>query len=93
MNIHHPTLRFMYPWITMTVFARQDIRFVYHAELQILYAMLKTIKIARVKEIFKHWLETFKASTFITCTSLVTRIAANWCIRWPRCDIHLYSTY
>ena len=61
----------------MTLFARQDIRFVYHAELQILYAMLKNTKIAHVKEIFKHWLETFKASTSISCTSLVTRIATN----------------
>ena len=39
--------------------------------------MLKKTKIAPVKEIFKHWLETFKASTSISCTSLVTRIAAN----------------
>jgi hypothetical protein len=30
-----------------------------------------------VKEMFNHWLETIKASTAITCTSLVTRIAAN----------------
>ena len=45
--------------------------------MQILYDMLKKIKIAPVKEIFKHWLETFKASTSISCTSLVTHIAAN----------------
>ena len=45
--------------------------------MQILNAMLKKIKIDPVKEIFKHWLETFKASTSISCTSLVTRIAAN----------------
>ena len=54
MNIHHPTLRFMHWWIAMTLFARQNIRFVYHVELQILYAMLKKIKIAPVKEMFKH---------------------------------------
>ena len=52
MNTHHPTFRFMHRWIDMTLFARQDIRFVYHAELQILYAMLKKIKIAHVKEMF-----------------------------------------
>ena len=67
----------MYRWIAMTLFARQDIRFVYHAELQILYAMLKKTKIAPMKEIFKHWIETFKASTSISCTSLVTRIATS----------------
>ena len=37
----------------------------------------KKTKIAPVKEMFKHWLETFKASTSISCTSLVTRIATN----------------
>jgi hypothetical protein len=95
MNIHHPTLRFMHYWIAMTLFARQDIRFVCHAELQILYAMLKKIKIAPMKEMFKHWLETLKASTSISCTSLVTHIAANigaldgqdvTCISTPRID-------
>ena len=49
MNIHHPILRFMNRWIAMTLFARQDIRFVYHVKMQILYAMLKKIKIAPVK--------------------------------------------
>ena len=67
----------MHRWIAMTLFARQDIRFVYLAELQILYVMLKKIKIAHVKEMLKHWLETFKASTSISYTSLVTRIAAD----------------
>ena len=39
-------------------------------------AMIKKIKIAPVKEIFKHWLDTLKLfSTSISCTSLVTRIA------------------
>ena len=61
----------------MTLFARQDILFVYHVEMQILYAMLKKTKMALVKEIFKHWLETFNASTSISCMSLVTRIAAS----------------
>ena len=49
MNIHPPTLWFMHHWIAMTLFARQDTRFVYHAKMQILYAMLKKIKIAPVK--------------------------------------------
>ena len=40
--------------------------------------MIKKIKIAPVKEIFKHWLELLKTfSTSISCTSLVTRIATN----------------
>ena len=45
--------------------------------MQLLYAMLKKIKITPVKEIFKCWLETFTASTSISCTSLVTRIATS----------------
>jgi hypothetical protein len=77
MNIHHPTLRFMHRWIAMTLFSRQDICFVYHAKMQLLYAMLKKTKVALVKEMFNHWLETIKASTVITCTSLMTRIATN----------------
>ena len=44
--------------------------------MKILYAMIKKIKIAPVKEIFNHWLELLKTfSTSISCTSLVTHIA------------------
>ena len=44
--------------------------------MKILYDMIKKIKIAPVKEILKHWLDTLKLfSTSISCTSLVTRIA------------------
>ena len=43
--------------------------------MQILYDMIKKIKIAPVKEIFNHWLELLKTfSTLISCTSLVTRM-------------------
>jgi hypothetical protein len=61
----------------MTLFSRQDIHFVYYAEMQLLYAMLKKTKVAPMKEMFNHWLETTKASTIITCTSLVTHIVAS----------------
>ena len=60
----------------MTLFSRQDIRVVHNTKMQILYAMIKKIKIAPIKEIFKHWLELLKTFfTYISCTSLVTRIA------------------
>ena len=61
--------------------------------------MLKKIKIAPMKEMFKHWLETFKVSTFVSCMSLVTRIAASigaldgqdvTYISTPRIDIDEY---
>ena len=61
----------------MNLFPRQDIRFLNHAEMQLLYAITKKIKVALVKEIFKHWLDLFKASTNILCTSLVTSIATS----------------
>jgi hypothetical protein len=50
---------------------------VHNDEIKVLYAMIKKIKIALVKEIFKHWLEIIKtfSTTSIICTSLVTRIA------------------
>ena len=54
MDIQHPTLRLMHRWIAMTLFSRQDIRVVHNTEMQILYAMIKKIKIAPIKEISKH---------------------------------------
>jgi hypothetical protein len=67
----------MHGWIAMTLFTRDDIRFVHHAELQLLYAILKKTEVALVKEMFNHWIDTIKASTAISCTSLITRIAAS----------------
>jgi hypothetical protein len=61
----------------MILFSRQDTHFVYHAKMQLLYAILKKTKVVAMKEMFNHWLETIKASTAITCTYLVTRIATN----------------
>jgi hypothetical protein len=77
MNIQHPILRLMHHWIAITLFTRQDIRFGHHVELQLLYAMIKTTKVAPIKEMFKHWLDLFKASTYISYMSLVTHIATN----------------
>ena len=76
-NIQRPTLRFMHRWIAMTLFPSQDIRCVRNDELKLLYAIVKKIKVAPVKEMFNHWFETFKVSTLISYTSLVTRIATN----------------
>jgi hypothetical protein len=93
MNIYHPTLRFIHRWIAMTLFARDDIRFVHHAELQLLYAILKKTRVAPVKEMFNHWIDTIKASTAISCTSLVTRIASSVDALDGQNDIHLYSMH
>jgi hypothetical protein len=64
MDIQHPTLRLMHRWIAMTLFSMQDIRVVHNDKMKILNAMIKKIKIAPVKEMFKHWLELLK--TFFT---------------------------
>jgi hypothetical protein len=73
-----PHNRLMHRWIAMTLFSRQDIRVVHNDKMKILYAMIKKIKMAHVKEIFKHWLELLKTfSTSVSCTSLVTRIATS----------------
>ena len=40
-------------------------------------AMTKKIKVSPVKEMLKHRLDLFEASTNISCTSLVTRIATS----------------
>jgi hypothetical protein len=66
----------MHHWIAMTLFAKDDIRYAHHAKLQLLYAILKKTKVTPVKEMFNHWIDTIKASTPISCTSLVTRLAA-----------------
>ena len=77
MNIQYPTWRLMHRWIAMTLFPRQDIRFVHNIELQLLYTMIKKTKVAPMKDMFKYWLDLFKTSTYVSCTSLITRIATS----------------
>jgi hypothetical protein len=75
-QIQHPTLWFMHRWIAMPLFPSHDIRWIRASELKMLYAVVKKIKVAPIREMFHHWLDIIKNSTAITCTSLVTRIAA-----------------
>jgi hypothetical protein len=44
----------MHRWIAMTLFAKDDIFYAHHAELQLLYIILKKTKVALVKEMFNH---------------------------------------
>jgi hypothetical protein len=67
----------MHRWIAMTLVPCQDIRCVHNNELKMLYATIKKIKIAPVMAMVKHWLQTFKASTYVSSTSLVTCIASS----------------
>jgi hypothetical protein len=45
--------------------------------MKVLYAIIRKIKIAPIKEMFNHWLDVIKifTTTLVTCTSIVTRIA------------------
>jgi hypothetical protein len=74
-KIQHPTLRFKHRWIAMTLFPSHDIRWIRAPELKMLYAVVKKIKVAPIREIFHHWLDIIKNSTTVTCTSLITHIA------------------
>jgi hypothetical protein len=67
----------MHYWIAMTLLARDDIHYAHDAKLQLLYAILKKTKVAPMKEIFRHWIDTIKASTPISCTSLITQLATS----------------
>ena len=67
----------MHKWLAFSLFPRDDIRPVRNDELKILYAMVKKIKISPVKPMIAQWLENFRMTGPIECTSLITRIAAN----------------
>jgi hypothetical protein len=76
MEIQNRTLRLLYRWVAMTLFPRDDVRIVHNDELRILFAMVKKIKISPIMPMIKQWLQNFKMSRSITCTSLVTRITS-----------------
>lgn len=59
----------------MTFFPAGKVRWVHTFELKLLYAIVHKIKVAPVKEIYSHWLDSVKKSYSIGYTSLITRIA------------------
>jgi len=67
----------LYKWIASTFFLRDDTHLIYDIKLKLLYAVLKKIKVAPVVELVNHWLQSIKTSTAITCTSLITLLAAS----------------
>ena len=75
-EIHHPTLRFIHRWIAMSLFSRDDTRTVRQEELRLLFAIVNKFKVAPVKEMMLQWREYINFTGPISCTSLVTRIAA-----------------
>ena len=75
-DIHNPTLRLMHKWLALSLFPREDVRLVRNDELKILYAMVKKIRVSPIKPMIAQWLEHFKMTGPIKCTSLITRIAS-----------------
>jgi hypothetical protein len=77
-DIEHPTLRFFHKWLGFTFFPRDDTSKVRMADLQLMYAAVKKIKVSHVRLLVAHWLvvPSYRVGSVAIC-SLVTRIAAN----------------
>jgi hypothetical protein len=77
-NIEHPTLRFFHKWLGFTFFPRDDTSKVRSANLQLMYAAVKKIKVSPVRLIVAHWLivPSYRVGHIAIC-SLVTHIASN----------------
>jgi hypothetical protein len=76
-DIEHPTLRFFHKWLGFTFFPRDDTSKVRMADLQMMYAAVKKIKVSPIHLIVAHWLivPSYRVGPIAIC-SLVTRIAA-----------------
>jgi hypothetical protein len=77
-DIEHPTLRFFHKWLGFTFFPRDDTSKVRSANLQLMYAAVKKIKVSPIRLIVAHWLivPSYRVGPIAVC-SLVTRIASN----------------
>jgi len=74
-QIHNPTLRFMYFWIVVTLFPSTSVDDIGFKELQIIYAMVNKIKFSPVKWLVPFWISSIAPSMPLCFTSLITRIA------------------
>jgi hypothetical protein len=77
-DIEHPTHRFFHKWLGFTFFPHDDTSKVRVADLQLMYAAVKKIKILPIRLLVAHWLvvPTYRVGPIAIC-SLVTRIASN----------------
>jgi hypothetical protein len=76
-SIQLPTLHFLHKWMGYAMFPRDDIRKVRVGDLQLLYAVLKKIRISPVRLLVAHWFSTHELMGPVGCTSLITRLATN----------------
>jgi hypothetical protein len=76
-DIEHPTLRFFHKWLGFTFFPRDDTSKVRVADLQLMYAAVKKIKVSHVRLIVSHQLivPSYRVGPVAIC-SLVTHIVA-----------------
>jgi hypothetical protein len=77
-DIEHPTLRFLHRWLGATFFPRDDKSKVRVADLQLMYAAVKKVKVSPVCLLVHHWLSVpnYKVGDVAIC-SIITRIATS----------------
>jgi hypothetical protein len=76
-SIQLPTLYFLHKWIGYAMFPRDDICKVRVGDLQLLYAMLKKIRVSPVCLLVAHWFSSHELMGPVGCTSLITHLAIN----------------
>jgi hypothetical protein len=76
-DIHNPSLRFLYRWMSFMLLPMVELHYDTTAELKCLFAMVNRIKYTLVADIMDYFTNVSKISGPIECTSLVTRIAMN----------------
>ena len=65
----------MHRWIATTIFPRADPRPINNTELQLMYAMVKKIRVSPIRSMVDHWKSLPNRVGSIAMTSLVTRLA------------------
>jgi hypothetical protein len=76
-DIHNPSLRFLYWWMSFMLFPMAELRSVATPELQCMFGMVNRIKYTPIADIVDYFKNVHKMSGPIECTSMVTQIAMN----------------
>jgi hypothetical protein len=76
-DIHNPSLRFLYRWMSLTLFPMVELCSATTPEPKCLFGMVNRIKYIPVADIVDYFTNVSKILGPIECTSLVTQIAMN----------------
>jgi hypothetical protein len=76
-DIHNPSLRFLYRWMSFTLFPMMGLHSVGTPELKCLFAIVNRIKYTPIANIVVYFKNVHKMLEPIECTFMVTRIAMN----------------